>query len=266
MSFSLRTSGRPSSAGNPFLRSTRRTGWWLAAAISLVLMTAGVLTGMTLTGKDLSPAGAAPDLAAGQGESADKSGIDPANPKAAGQLVIHEDLTLIPGKEVVNGVAVGYPRNAAGSVSAGAEYLAQMGTFDPDREAAVGRVIAEKSWTNAADEFAQGAQNARKHYGLPPTGPLPSGSSLQVSPQQYQIQPSDTAGEVTVLFLSYLVVTTQEAGTTSTVIVQPAALRWENGDWRLSRNEDNDQGANNQLLAVPYSQKATSLGWRDLQS
>ncbi|GAB3259679.1 hypothetical protein [Kineosporia babensis] len=265
MPFSLRTSGRRANAGNTFLQPRRRTGIWLAAALGLVLVTAGVLAGMTLaTRTPTTPAAASLANPAGT-PSGDETSIPQQRPTAPGVTAVRGDLKLVTGRELVNGVAVRYPRTPAGAVSAGAEFLAQMGTFDPDRKAAVGRVIAEKAWANAADEFAQGAQSSRKHYGLPPTGPLPSGSSLAVSPQQYQIQPSTVPGEVTVLFLSYLVVTTQEAGTTSSVIVQPAALHWENGDWKLARDEDNDQAANNELLATPFSQKAISLGWRDLQ-
>ncbi|GLY33410.1 hypothetical protein Kisp02_67750 [Kineosporia sp. NBRC 101731] len=174
-------------------------------------------------------------------------------------------LTLVAGKSLRNGVSVGYPRTLEGAVSAGTEYATQLGSLDPDRKAIVGEIVSDPDWSDAAEFFAEGGQASRRDLGLPPTGPLPSGSSLQVTPQQFQVRDASVPGEVTLLYLCYLVITTQQRGTTSNVIVMPLTLGWQQGDWKIKHVVEEPPSSLRPLLATPYSSRATSLGWREMR-
>lgn len=115
-----------------------------------------------------------------------------------------EALQLVSGRRRVSGVAIGYPHSVAGAVSAAVEIWSQAGaTLNPDRAAAIGRLVADASWTDAPDEFAAGPKNTRRSLGLPASGDPGPGASISVEASAYQLR-NKTSDRVTVLLLGYL--------------------------------------------------------------
>jgi hypothetical protein len=170
-------------------------------------------------------------------------------------------LRLVEGRRSVDGVRVGYPQTVAGAVSAGVEYWTRLGsTLDPGEARRIGRRVAVRSWTSAGDDLAKATSNTRRQLGVPGTGVLPPGTSVSLGPVAFQLR-DETADQMTVLLLGYLITTTPSAGTQSRLGVFPAVLRFDRGDWRIANDTDGDNYAN--LAASPGSDQARALGWRD---
>jgi hypothetical protein len=170
-------------------------------------------------------------------------------------------LQLVPGERTVDGVQVDYPLSVAGAVSAAIEYWTRLGsTLDPGEARKIGRRVAVRSWTSAGDDLATATSNTRRRLGVPGTGPLPPGTSVSLGPVAFQLR-DETAKQVTVLLLGYLITTTPASGTQSQLGVFPAVMRFDGGDWRIT----NDSGGDNyaRLAAAPGSDQARTLGWRE---
>jgi hypothetical protein len=163
----------------------------------------------------------------------------------------------------VNGVSLGFPHDTAGAVSAADEFATQVvSTLDPDRAAAVMRLIADPSYANGPQQAAQGTVNDRTSLGLPPPGQVPPGYSFELVPVEYQAETTN-ADTVTVLLLSDFISTTPAQGTTTGIGVFPVALHWSTGDWKvLPPSQERDY---TQMTAEPGSPQAASLGWQELQ-
>ena len=96
-------------------------------------------------------------------------------------------LAVIQGRELVNGVYLGFPHSTAGAVSAADDVVSEVfSTLDPDRAAAVMRLTAGPSYAGAPQQAARGAASDRRALGIPATGPVPAGYSLLVQPVEYQ--------------------------------------------------------------------------------
>ncbi len=170
-------------------------------------------------------------------------------------------LTLVRGSTLINGLYVGYPHSLTGAVSAAAEYWTQLGsTLDPDRAATVARLAANPTWATAPQTFAEGPTNTRKTLGLPTSGPVPAGASVQLEPVEYQVRSATTDG-VTVLLLADYTTTTTVEGTTTHIGVFPLDMVWTAGDWKIA--DANSQDDTN-LAALPGSAQASANGWQEM--
>jgi hypothetical protein len=169
---------------------------------------------------------------------------------------------VVQGTQLVNGVSLGFPHDTAGAVSAADEFATQVvSTLDPDRAAAVMRLIADPSYVNGPQQAAQGTVNDRKSLGLPAGGLVPSGYSFELVPVEYQAQAS-SPDTVTVLLLSDFISTTPAQGTATGIGVFPVALHWSTGDWRIVQAPPRDYA---EMTAEPGRPQAASLGWQDLE-
>ncbi|MBC3842108.1 hypothetical protein GXW82_23610 [Streptacidiphilus sp. 4-A2] len=167
------------------------------------------------------------------------------------------------GTELVNGVRLGYPHSTVGAVSAGVEYMRQIGsTLDPDRAAAVGRLVADASWSDAPQQIAAGPTAARKQLGLPATGQLPTNASVVLSPVEYQVQ-SATADDARVLLLATYTSSSPGQGIETRMGVYPLDLHWSAGDWHLLDSTDDTDCSH--LVAQPESPDASAKGWQELK-
>ncbi|WP_194904789.1 hypothetical protein [Catenulispora rubra] len=166
------------------------------------------------------------------------------------------------GANLVNGMYVGYPHTAVGAVSAAVEFWTQIGsTLDPDRAAAVGRLTADPAWTTAPADLAKGPIATRKALGLPASGQVPSGSSVVLSPVQYQVRSQGT-DEDSVLLLCDYTTSTPDAGTQTRIGVFPITLHWAAADWKVT-DTTADTTDYSSLSATPGSAQATANGWQD---
>jgi hypothetical protein len=172
-------------------------------------------------------------------------------------------MRLIQGRELVNGVYVGYPHSTRGAVSAAAEYLTQIGsTLDPDRSAAVARLAAAPSYHDAPTLVAQGTVIARRRAGLPASGQVPSGVSVELTPVQYQLRGVNPS-RATVLFLGDYTQTTASGTSQVSLGVWPVQMTWAAADWKLLPDQPGESYSS--LRADPGSPAASAKGWQDLE-
>jgi hypothetical protein len=170
-------------------------------------------------------------------------------------------LQVVQGRELVNGVYLGFPHSTAGAVSA-ADYVVSevFSTLDPDRAAAVMRLTAAPSYASAPQQAAQGAASDREDLGIAASGPVPAGYSLLVQPEQYQTR-DVRAGSVTVLLLCDFTTTQPGTGTQTQIAVFPVRMLWAQADWKVASFGG---GADASLAAEPFSSQAASAGWQEL--
>ncbi|GHJ45920.1 hypothetical protein Cs7R123_32620 [Catellatospora sp. TT07R-123] len=174
-------------------------------------------------------------------------------------------LTLIKGSYTVDGVSVGYPHTVAGAVSAAAEYATQIGsTLDPDRARMIAGAIADPSFENARDYFAQGPVNSRQRLSLPLAGPIPANASLTLGPAAYQLRsPSEDA--VVVLILGYLSMVGSDGKLISKIGVFPMEMHWANSDWKALKPGTTKATDFSSLATTPGSSEAAAKGWLELR-
>jgi len=171
-------------------------------------------------------------------------------------------IDLVQGSSLLNGVYVGYPHTIVGAVSAAVEYETQIAsTLDPDRAAAVARVVADPSWTNVAAQAAQGAVNARKAINLPTDGAVPPNTSVELTVAQYQLR-NVKANTITVLLLADYSQMLPSADSKVSLGVFPMRMHWADGDWKVMPSTgDTDYSS---LAVQPGSVEAESAGWQNL--
>jgi len=171
-------------------------------------------------------------------------------------------VVLVRGERLVNGVAMGYPHSQVGAVSAAVEYLSQAcSTLDPDRAAAVGRLIGDGSPGATPDDFAQGRVNMRQYLGLPVSGPLPETAMAVLGPVAFQLRDA-SADRVVVLLLGYLTTSSPKVGMRTGLGVFPVLMVWRDADWKLGHLTG--AGDFSSLGAQPGSLRAAELGWREM--
>lgn len=185
-----------------------------------------------------------------------------ASPGVAGtRPTLTGPVQLVQGRELINGVALGFPHSTSGAVSAADALISEIGsTLDPDRAAAIVRMTADPSSAGLPQQAAQGAVNDRKQLGLPASGPLPSDVSVETEPVEYQVR--DVAPDsVLVLLLSDITSTLPASGTQTQVGVIPVPLHWAVGDWKVMPA---GPGSYSSLAAEPDSPQAAARGWQQL--
>jgi hypothetical protein len=189
--------------------------------------------------------------------------VPPASPATSGASATAGSgpVQLVRGTTLTNGVYVGYPHSMAGAVSASVEFMTQLGsTLDPDRSAAVMRLVADPSYPTAPDEWAQGTSSARTSLGLSPVGLLPSEAAVMVGPVEYQLRDA-TADQATVLLLANYTTSLPGAGTKTSIAVFPLRMHWAGGDWKILKPDATDYSS---LRATPGTDQATADGWLEL--
>jgi hypothetical protein len=185
----------------------------------------------------------------------------PPKPSASPSPPLDGPLEVVQGRELVNGVYLGFPHSTAGAVSAADDVVSEVfSTLDPDRAAAVMRLTAGPSYGDAPQQAAQGAASDRRALGIPATGPVPAGYSLLVQPVEYQVR-DVTADDATVLLLCDFTSTQPGTGTQTRVAVFPVKVRWAQADWKVASFGTSSDAS---LAAEPFSPQAASLGWQQL--
>jgi hypothetical protein len=190
-------------------------------------------------------------------------GSSPASPApTATESALTGPVQVIQGSQLVNGVYLGFPHSTQGAVSAADEYWTELGsTLDPDRAAAVMRLIADPSYTAGPQQAAQGPVNDRESLGLPTTGPVLDGASLVLDPVEYQVR-DVTPDQVSVLLLGDFISTLPSQGTQTRVGVFPMRMHWAEGDWKVLAW---DNSSYTSLAAEPGSPQAAENGWQSLE-
>jgi len=179
----------------------------------------------------------------------------PAAPTPAASL---GQIRLVQGALLVNGLYTEFPHSTVGGISAADEYITALGsTLDPDRAATVARLAADPSYTSAQNDAATGTQNTRTSLGLPATGAVPQGYSVEVDAVAYQLK-SESADNAQVLLLAYFTEETPSQGTVAHTAVFPMVMHWAAGDWKFLPMDTADYSS---LAAQPSSAQAASDGW-----
>lgn len=170
-------------------------------------------------------------------------------------------LRLVRGENERDGVRVGYPQSVTGAVSAAIEYGTEItSTLDLDRVPAVLRAVSDGSYGSSDADLQAAPTFWRQKLGLPTTGPVPAGASLELVVSAYQVKDREPE-RITVLILGYVTGTTAEAGPQSFLLVFPVLLVWT-GDWKLQkRSEDAPDYA--ELRARPGTPEAVAAGWQE---
>lgn len=183
------------------------------------------------------------------------------SPVNSSQAALTGPLQVLQGKQFINGVYLGFPHSTIGAVSAADEFLTLIAsTLDPDRAAAVMRMVADPAYPNGPRQAAEGATNDRRELGFPAKGPLPQDLSLQTEPVEYQVR-DVTADRVMVLLLCDFVVTVPGQGTQTRIGVFPLPMHWASGDWKILPPATTDYSS---LSAQPGSPQAAASGWQPL--
>jgi hypothetical protein len=243
-------------------RAPRARRWlrWIAAYLAgvSVLAVIGLVIEAGLTSHDAKPQAIPPtSLPITQWEAMSPRHSAPTSPTLAGPVQV------VQGSQEINGISLGFPHSTAGAVSAANALATEVGsTLDPDRAAAVMRIAADPSFAKGPQQAASGVAGDRTALGLPPSGPVPQGYDLELSPQEYQMR-DVSPNRVTVLLLADIIATTPGGGTTTKVGVFPVALHWAQGDWKVLPTPATSYSA---LAAEPGSAQAASLGWQQLES
>ncbi|WP_457029727.1 hypothetical protein [Kitasatospora sp. P5_F3] len=190
------------------------------------------------------------------------TGVQPSGSPSTG---LTGPLQLVRGARLVNGVAVGYPHSSVGAVSAAVEYWRQLGsTLEADRAAAVGRIVADDAWSDAADALAKGPAATRKALGLSVSGQLDPGSSVVLSPVEYQVR-AVRADSIEVLLLATYTTSVPGSGMQTRMGVYPLDLIWSGGDWRIPSPSGKSTTDYTSLIAEPGSPQASAKGWQELK-
>lgn len=240
------------------------TFWFLAWFFgTLAVMVIGLVIEQLVAPSPPSPLSEIPtEPAASPPASAPARTAAPSPRPTGGSPALAGPLQLVPGRQQINGVELGFPHSTVGAVSAAdAATTEVLSTLDPDRAAAVMRMIADPGFPEGPQQAAEGAVNDRKAFGLPAGGPVPGGDSLQVEPVEYQVR-DVTPGQVTVLLLCDFTSTISGQGTQTRTGVFPARVHWAAGDWKVLQNAP---GNYQNLSAEPGSPDAASLGWQQLE-
>ena len=241
-------------------RVRRGLRWFVAyLAVVSVLAVIGLVIQAGLTSRSGKPQAIPPtSLPTAQWQAMTPAQSPAASPTLTGPVQVVE------GSEEINGVWLGFPHSTIGVVSAAVALTTEVGsTLDPDRAAAVIRMVADPSYADAPQQAASGAVSDRTALGLHASGPVPQGYDLDVSPQEYQVR-EVSADRATVLLLSDIVATTPGQGTTTKVGVFPVVMHWVQGDWKILPAPATTSYAG--LTAEPGSAQAASLGWQELES
>jgi hypothetical protein len=193
----------------------------------------------------------------------DATTSSPSPSPSTARALLTGPVQVVQGAQLVNGVYLGFPHSTVGAVSAADEFATQIvSTLDPDRAAAVMRLVADPSYNDGPQQAAQGVASDRKSLGLAASGAVPPGFSFELVPVEYQVQ-EGAAGTVTVLLLSDFISTTPGQGTMTGIGVFPLALRWSIGDWKVVPVAPRHYSG---ITAEPDSPQAAALGWQELQS
>jgi hypothetical protein len=245
---------------NPYRRY--RTRHWIkisiAAAAGLLLATAIGLVIEVATGPHPAPDYSPPPMPTPPWAPGGSSSL-PATPTGP---ALTGPLQLIQGRELINGVRLGYPHSAQGAVSAAAEFMTDIGsTLDPDRAAAILRMTADPSYPQGPQQFAQGVLSTRKILGLPATGPVPDGASVVLEPAEYQVK-DVTADQVTVLLLADYDITLPGQDTEAKIGLYPLGMHWAEQDWKILAPVTRVDYSS--LMAQPGSSQAAAAGWQEL--
>lgn len=244
-------------------RSRRWLRWGLLYVVGvLVLMVAGLVIEAAVSPGRQAPQALPTAVPVPPWASAAPSPATEQSPKA-GAAVLVGPVQLVQGRELINGVYLDFPHSTTGAVSAAAGFLTTIGsTLDPDQAAAVMRMVADPAYSDGPQQAAEGVVNDRKALGLPASGPLPQGASLQVQPAEYQVRDA-TPDQVTVLLLCDFTATVPGQGTQTRVGVFPVRLDWYADDWKVLAPGTADYA---DLAAEPGSPQAAALGWQELES
>lgn len=192
------------------------------------------------------------------GTSAPANQTGPAHGAAPTPTVSLGPIRLVQGTQLVNGLYVEFPHSTVGAISAADEYITALGsTLDPDRAATVARLAADPSYTTAQTDAATGTKNSRTSLGLPATGAVPPGYSIEVDAVAYQLK-SESANNAEVLLLAYFTEATPSQGTVAHTAVFPMVMHWAAGDWKFLPMDSTDYSV---LAVQPGSAQAASDGW-----
>lgn len=249
------------SPGNRGYRFSRFKRWFLVWFFgTLALMAAGLVIDRAVNPGPPAP-GRMPVSVPTPPWGDTSSPTPPATP--TGKPALAGPVQVVQGKQQINGIALGFPHSTVGAVSAAyADAAEVLSTLDPDRAAAVMRMVADPSWPDAPQQAAAGAAGDRKRLGLPVGGPVPDGASMQIVPAEYQVR-GVTPDQVLVMLLCDASITTPGQGTTTEVGVFPFRMHWYAGDWKVqSVNATQDDL---RLAVEPGSPQAAADGWQQLE-
>jgi hypothetical protein len=255
-----------------FPRSRWRHGWrllWLSALALTAFTVIGLVINAGLD-RGTQPPQAFPPTALpvppwdspSPGSPAPSSVPSPRPAHASGSsTALAGPVQAVQGAMTVNGVWLGFPHSTVGAVSAADEFAALLlSTLDPDRAAAVMRLVADPSYPAGPQQAAAATASDRQALSVSTSGPVPDGTSFTWDPVEYQVR-DVSADRVTVLLLCEVTSTMPQQGTASGIAVYPMAVHWAQADWKVLSPPGRDYSG---LAAQPGSPQAASLGWQQL--
>lgn len=226
----------------------------LVAIVIFVTALSFVASRFSSNGGAAGPGGTAPSAgqSAGSGTRGGSAGSSQQSAGRQGGVPDVGTVTIPPlggATKSVDGVPVGYPRNASGAVAAGTNYLSVLfgstAVFDPARRQRVIAALADPAHrAQVSSTVGSAADRAGKALGLDAGGNLPPGAgtlALRVIPIGWRADAlSSTNAAVSVWYLSM----TGVASPSSTFPVEASwriatvTLVWVSGDWKFVSVDD----------------------------
>lgn len=202
----------------------------------LVLVLVAALVVIALRGGDAPPKGAP----APQPSTTAPKPTATLPPDDGGYVAPAETVKLPDGATKSGDLPVKFPRTPDGAAAMAVASARNAWSLDPQRIRAGILAYASAQYRDQMAASADaGAKGNREFAGIPATGPVPAGATLNAWPigVKYAAVDSDTVDVLVLLRVTHAAKTGTQP--TTTLIVSPGRAVWEGGDWKGTATDPN---------------------------
>ncbi|KOV17172.1 hypothetical protein ADK91_02960 [Streptomyces sp. XY511] len=209
-------------------QAQRRMRRALIFLVGLVLVLVGALVTIAITGGESTTA--APDP---KPSPAGPSAMPTVRPDDGGYVAPNETVKLPDGAAKAGVLPVQFPHTPEGAAAMAVASVRNAWSLDA---AQIKAGILAYSSAQYRDQMAavaeDGAKGNRQYAGIPDTGPVPAGATLNAWPigVKYAAVNSDTVDVLVLLRVTHAAKAGAEQ--TTTIVVSPGRAVWEGGDWK----------------------------------
>ncbi|ONI48501.1 hypothetical protein [Streptomyces sp. IB2014 011-1] len=239
----------------------RRMRRLVAILVAVVLVLVGALVVIAARGSDSDngkPASVAPPTTA----TADPAPVETLPPDDGNYVAPAAYVALPEGTEKVGDLPVGFPHTPEGAAAMAVTSARNAWSFDPAKIKEGILTYASARYRNPMAASAEdGAEGNREFAGVPGTGPLPPGASLNAWPigVKWTEAGSDT---VNVLVLMRVTSVSKEGAEPKTsIVVVPGRSVWESDDWKGDATDPNTLPAPTEIGTAKFNED----GWKAIQ-
>ncbi|WP_438297853.1 hypothetical protein [Streptomyces sp. HUAS TT7] len=237
----------------------RRMRRALVVLIAIVLVLVALVVVMALTGGSDGQSKGAPAPQA----SAPQPSASPVVDDPGGYVAPAKTVALPAGTAKSGNLPTGFARTPEGAAAMAVASARNAWSFDPAQiKAGILTYAAAAVRDSMAQDAESGAQGNRKYAGIPTSGPVPAGATLNAWPigVQWNIKNTSTVDILVLLRVTHAAGTGEKQATN--LVVSPTEAVWEGSDWKISPAAEPD------TLPDPVdigSAKFNSDGWTAIQ-